>query len=282
LSIDDLSMREEIRLPALGRHRLEAGTLWHRLQTHVAFRTFDDRDPFGLFRGGAVWLGGVFPERLDHSRSITRGGAWIEDRVQLASAVNLVPGLRWDWSGLNGGASVSPRLNAVVALNAATRLTGAAGLYTQSPGYEKLLEADHFTDLTAAGRLDLGPGRATHAIAGVDRDTAPGVLGRVEVYYQRFTDLIVGRLESKDERLARLARYDFPTSLQSTFPIATLITTCPRTTAADTPTGSTSRSRARTVRHTRVSRVGSRTPSRRPSRTSTDAACPSATTDGTR
>jgi hypothetical protein len=71
LAIDDLSLREEIRLPALGRHRLEVGTEWHRLQTHVAFRTFDDRDPFGLFRGGAVWLGGVFPERIDHSRSTT-------------------------------------------------------------------------------------------------------------------------------------------------------------------------------------------------------------------
>jgi TonB dependent receptor/TonB-dependent Receptor Plug Domain len=227
LSIDDLSVREEIRLPALGRHRLEAGTEWHRLQTHVAFRTFDDRDPFGLFRGGAVWLGGVFPERLDHSRSTTRGGAWIEDRVQLSSAVTLVPGLRWDWSGLNGRASVSPRLSGVVALNAATRLTGATGLYTQSPGYEKLLQADHFTDLTAAGRLDLRPERATHAVVGVDRDIAPGVLGRVEVYYKRFTDLIVGRLETEDERLARLARYDFPASLQSTLPIAALITSVP-------------------------------------------------------
>ena len=53
LSIDDLSLREEIRLPAIGRHQLEAGTEWHRLRTHVAFTTFDDHDPFGLFRGGA-------------------------------------------------------------------------------------------------------------------------------------------------------------------------------------------------------------------------------------
>ena len=49
----------------LGRHRLEAGTEWHRLRTHVAFTTFDDLDPFGLFRGGSVWLGGVFPEHVD-------------------------------------------------------------------------------------------------------------------------------------------------------------------------------------------------------------------------
>ena len=227
LAIRDASVREEIRLPPLGRHRLETGTEWHRLRTHVTFATTDDRDPFGLLRGGALWLGGVFPERLDHERSTTRGGAWIEDRAQLSPSVTLVPGLRWDWSGLNGRASLSPRLRAVVALNATTRLTAATGLYTQSPGYEKLLQADHFTDLTAAGRLDLRPERATHAIAGLDRDVAPGVLGRVEVYYKGFHDLIVGRLETEDERLARLARYAFPRDLQSALPTAPLITSVP-------------------------------------------------------
>jgi hypothetical protein len=227
LSIDDLSLREEIRLPRIGRHGLDAGTEWHRLRTHVAFRTTDERDPFGLFRGGSVWLGGVFPERIDHARSTTRGGAWIEDRAELGSFITLVPGLRWDWSGLNGRASLSPRLSAAVALNATTRLTAATGLYTQSPGYEKLLQADHFTDLTAAGRLDLRPERATHAIIGLDRDLAPGLLGRVELYYKRFSDLIVGRLETEDERLARLARYDFPRVLQVLLPTAPMITSVP-------------------------------------------------------
>jgi hypothetical protein len=226
LSIDDLSLRQEIRFPKIGRHRLEAGTEWHRLRTHVAFTTDDDLDPFGLLRGGSLWLGGVFPDRVDHARSTTRGGAWIEDRLQL-SPVTLVPGLRWDYSGLNGRASVSPRLNAVVMLNAATRLTAATGRYTQSPGYEKLLQADHFTDLTAAGRLELRPERATHALVGVDRDIAPGLLGRVEVYYKGFSDLIAGRLETEDERLARLARYDFPPALRSMLPTAPLITSVP-------------------------------------------------------
>src|SRR6185295_5075036 len=46
LSIDDLSLREEIRLPRIGRHGLDAGTEWHRLRTHVAFTTTDERDPF--------------------------------------------------------------------------------------------------------------------------------------------------------------------------------------------------------------------------------------------
>src|SRR6185295_16831668 len=86
---------------------------------------------------------------------------------------------------------------------------------------------DHFTDLTAAGRLDLGSERATHVLVGVDRDIAPGLLGRVELYYKGFSDLIVGRLETEDERLARLARYDFPPALQSTLPTAPLITSVP-------------------------------------------------------
>ena len=169
----------------------------------------------------------MFPKRADDTRSTARGGAWLEDRVQLSPSVTLVPGLRWDWSGLNGRASLSPRLKAVFAMNTATRLTAATGLYTQSPGYEKLLQADHFTDLTAAGRLDLRPERATHVVVGVDRDVAPNLLGRVEVYYKGFSDLIVGRLETEDERLARLARYDFPAALQSRLPAAPLITSVP-------------------------------------------------------
>ena len=113
------------------------------------------------------------------------------------------------------------------ALNPATRLTAATGLYTQSPGYEKLLQGDHFTDLTAAGRLDLRSERATHVIAGVERDFAHGLLGRVEMYYKGFSDLIVGRLETEDERVARVAHYSFPPSLQSSVPKEALITSVP-------------------------------------------------------
>jgi hypothetical protein len=227
LAIDDLSIREALTLPQLGRHQLAIGTEWHRLQTHVAFNSFDDRDPFGLFRGGAVWLGILVPPVVNDSRSTTRGGVWAEDRVKLSQSITLVPGLRWDWSGVNGRASVSPRLSTAVALNPATRLTAAAGLYTQSPGYEKLLQADHFTDLSAAGHQDLRPERASHVLGGVEHDFAHGVLGRVETYYKGFSDLIVGRIETEAERAARVARYAFPPALQSSVPTAAMITSVP-------------------------------------------------------
>ena len=226
LSIDDLSLREEVGFPPMGAHQLEAGTEWHQLGTHVSFTTLDDRDPFGFFRGGAVWLGGVFPEHVDDSRTSLRGGAWVEDRIKLGSTFTVVPGLRWDWSGLTGDATVSPRLSAVMALNSATRLTAAGGLFTQGPGYEKLLEADHFADLTQSERLDLRPERASHLIVGVDRDIG-GLQARVETYYKGFSDLIAGRVETEEERLARVARYDFPASLASSVPTAPLITAVP-------------------------------------------------------
>jgi len=219
-------LREEVRFAPLGRHQLEAGTEWHQLGTRVSFTTFDDRDPFGFFRGGAFWLGGVFPSHADDSRTTTRGGAWVEDRFQIGSTFTLVPGLRWDWSGLTGDASVSPRLSAVMALNSATRLTAAGGLFTQSPGYEKVLQADHFTDLTGSALVDLRPERATHVIVGLDRDLG-GMQARVETYYKSFSDLIAGRLETEDERMARVARYDFPASLASSVPTAPLITSVP-------------------------------------------------------
>jgi outer membrane receptor for ferrienterochelin and colicin len=226
LSIDDLSLREEVRFPSLGQHQLEAGTEWHQLGTRVSFTTFDDRDPFGFFRGGAFWLGGVFPSHADDSRSTVRGGAWVEDRFKLGSNITLVPGLRWDWSGLTKDASISPRLSAVMAINGATRLTAAGGLFTQSPGYEKVLQADHFTDLTGSDPTDLRPERATHVIVGVDRDLG-GMQARVETYYKGFSDLIAGRLETEEERVARLARYDFPSSLASSLPSAALMTSVP-------------------------------------------------------
>ena len=47
------------------------------------------------------------------------------------------------------------------------------------------------------------------------------------MYYKGFSDLIVGRLETEDERVARVAQYSFPPSLQSSVPTAALITSVP-------------------------------------------------------
>ncbi len=50
---------------------------------------------------------------------------------------------------------------------------------------------------------------------------------RVEGYYKHFNDLLIGRLETAAERVARVSRYDFPLSLASNIPTDPIITTVP-------------------------------------------------------
>jgi len=141
--------------------------------------------------------------------------------------VTLEPGLRFDRSGVNDRATLSPRLRATVRLGDRTRLLAGGGVFTQSPGYEKLIQSDYFLDLSGSGTLDLGHERALHAVMGLERDLAPGILARVEGYWKRFDDLIVGRLETETERSARVALYDFPAALRGDIPAAAQITTTP-------------------------------------------------------
>ena len=173
-------------------------------------------------RGGAA-----LPGALDSALSGTRGGVWIQDRYAPSPRFSLEPGLRLDWSTVNGAATVSPRLAATVALGRAGRLRAAGGLYTQSPGYEKLIQSDYFLDLSPARVAGLEHERATHVVVGYERDLGAGVLARVEAYHKAFDDLIVGRLETADERRRRLAQYDFPAAIQASIPAAATITSLP-------------------------------------------------------
>ena len=138
----------------------------------------------------------------------------------------LQPGLRLDRSSLTGQTTLSPRLRGTVNLGHALRLDGALGVHTQSPGYEKVLQSDYFIDLSSASASTLEAERAVHAVAGLQREFR-GLSARVDAYYKRFSDLIVGQLETEEERMARLAGYDVPASLWASVPSSAQITTSP-------------------------------------------------------
>ena len=225
VSVRDLSLRQDTAL-LRGRHALEAGFELHRLRTGLSFVISGDRNP-NESNGSSVRGGAGLPEALDSSLASTRGGAWLQDRIQATPDLTLEPGLRLDWSDVNRRTSVSPRLAASLRLDAFTRLRAAGGVYTQSPGYEKLLLSDFLIDLTATPALDLQSERAVHAVLGLERDLSAGLTVRVEGYYKRFDRLIVGALETDEEREARLDAYDFPAALQSSLPVAPLVTSRP-------------------------------------------------------
>jgi hypothetical protein len=224
--VRDLAVRQELRYQAGPRHLVEVGAEVHALQTRTAFRITGDRNPFAA-NGSSQQGGAGLPDALDSVLDSTRTGAWVEDRFEAGSGLLLEPGLRYDWSGVNGRSTVSPRLAATLRLGTATRLRAGFGLFTQSPGYEKLVQSDYFLDLSSTGRVDLDHARATHALLGIERDLGAGVTVRLEGYYKSFRDLIVGRLETEEERQARIARYDFPAELESSIPVAPQITTFP-------------------------------------------------------
>ena len=78
-----------------------------------------------------------------------------------------------------------------------------------------------------AEALGLRSERAWHGVVGVERHLPAGVVARVEGYYKRFRDLLIGRLETDAEASARAANYDFPSALAWSVPSAPQVTSVP-------------------------------------------------------
>ena len=225
LGVKDLSFRQELAW-AFGPHVLETGMEAHRLTTAQRFEITGDRNPVAA-NGSSVQGGAGLPDLLVSAKTATRGGTWLQDTWQAASMLSLQTGLRLDHAGLTGETLLSPRVSATFAPDAVTRIIGAAGRYTQSPGYEKLAQSDYVLDFTSPEVRDLRSERAFQASLGIERELGAGLTVKVEGYYKRFTDVLIGRLEPETERLARVARYDFPAALQANIPVLPLITTIP-------------------------------------------------------
>ncbi|MCC7125653.1 MAG: TonB-dependent receptor [Acidobacteria bacterium] len=224
VNVRDIAVRNETTVQASTAHLIETGFESHSLKTDWGSTIAGDRDNQP---GGTGVVGAGLPSALDSSRSAWRAAAWLTDRWTLAPRLRVEPGLRVDWSGVADEVTASPRLAVVADISSALRLRVAGGLFTQSPGYEKLLQSDYFVDLSDANGRRLRSERAWHALAGVERTFSGGLMTRVEGYYKRFDRLIVGRLETADELAARIGTYDFPLELADQRPTAPLVTSTP-------------------------------------------------------
>ena len=226
ISVRDVSVRQELEVQTSPEHLVSAGLELHRLHSGVAFTITGDRNETEA-NGSSLLGGSGLPDELESSLVGTRGGLWIQDTYTPSSRVSVEPGLRVDWSTVNGGVTVSPRVAASYVLGGGARMRAAFGLYTQSPGYEKLIQSDYFIDLSAARELKLLHERATHLVVGVEQDLGTDLTARVEGYYKWFDDLLIGRLETEAERRDRISQYEFPQDLEDSIPTAPLITSNP-------------------------------------------------------
>jgi hypothetical protein len=226
MAVRDLSLRQEVAFQPRDAHLLEGGLELHGLATTVRFTAPGDRNPLEA-NGSSVRGGAGLPGALDSRRSAARGGAWLQDRWIATPALTLEPGLRLDWSGTSGAAVLGPRFLATWRAADHTRLRLALGFHAQSVGYEKLIQADYFVDLTDPRSVPLHHERSRQVVLGLERDLGPAFTARVELFHKRFDRLVVGRLESEIERAARLATYDFPAALAGEVPRERIITTTP-------------------------------------------------------
>ena len=223
-ALRDLSLRQEFGIQLGDRHFVETGFELHGLDASLNQRIRGPRNESEA-NPSSIQGGSALPDLLVSEHSGLRGGAWLQDAIRLSDRFTVEPGLRFEWSTLNGGSTLSPRFAAAWDFGNGIEARAAGGAYTQSPGWEKLTSSDYFLDLNAIG--DLAYERAHHAVVGLEKAFPNGTRLRVEGYWKRFDDLLVGRLETETERRARLAEYDFPQHLASSLPTAAQITINP-------------------------------------------------------
>lgn len=218
----DLSLRNDWSFALSPTNLLEAGFEAHRLRTGATYniqgeRNLSEANPSSN-RGGAA-----LPDAYDEQVPSNRWGAWVQNRMTMGKRLSAEAGLRLSRSSITGNVEVEPRLSLLLRGSDTWRWRAAYGSHSQSPGIEKLLQSDYFLDLSTLG---LRNERSRHGTVGFEKDF-PSVSLKAEGYYKNFSDLIVGALETDAELAARLARYDFPASLQSSIPTEKFITTTP-------------------------------------------------------
>src|SRR6185503_18376383 len=214
-------LRQEfsVQAGAGSRHLFETGFDVHALRTGWGWNIGADMTPplSAAMRFGVTGDPGPISPRIGvglplisrSTRDTTRAAVWFQDRYQPRAGVRLEPGLRIDHSGLAGETIASPRLGVRLDLTPRTRLRFAIGRYTQSPGYEKLLQSEYFVDLTSVDSGQIKSEQSLHVIGAIERALTSSVTARVEAYVKTFDRMIVGRLETPAETAARVAPYAF-------------------------------------------------------------------------
>ncbi len=225
VTVHDVAVRQELVFKPSPRHFMDLGVDLHRLDTRWAWNVSGDRSQHQAI-GSSVRLGGTLPAQLDSSVDSYRVGGWLQDRWQVTPRVVIQPGVRVDRSGLAQRATLSPRL--AVALDVEpVRIDGSVRVHTQAPGYEKMTHADYFVDLSNARASKLRAERSLQATLGVERPVGRDWRLRTDVYYKQLSHLLVGRLETEEARLARLATYDVPAELRAYVPGGAQVTVAP-------------------------------------------------------
>ena len=170
-------------------HKTEIGGGIDLLKTDLEFKLDLDERLKAIFQSNPNF--NAISEGFIEGKDYLRGNLYAQDRLKLSEILFVQIGTRFDYFAINNKVYLSPRLNLSYAIDKITTVRAGTGLYYQSPGYEKLFDAQVFYDLSkeTASRLDAE--RSIHYVLGVERWFTNEVFGRFETYYKDFSNLIV-------------------------------------------------------------------------------------------
>jgi hypothetical protein len=237
--VRDATLREDLGCHLGDHHLISLGGEIHAQRTDLQYQLDpeSDRNP-RVGNPTDVRGGSAAPDTFLTKRPSTRGALYVQDEWSPFERLRVTAGLRGDYSTVNRESDLSARTSTSYLGPAGVTLRGAIGMFTQTPGYEKFLDEDYFIRLDQPGPLDVTNERATHYILSAERPLGTAWRAQLEGYVKRFDDLIVGRLETEEERRFRLSRYaNFPFDLRSEIPQEPQITAFPVNGASGTARG---------------------------------------------
>ncbi len=166
------------------------------------------------------------PENFENGVDYIRPAMYLQDNIRVLKDLNVQAGIRTDYFAILDKTYIAPRLSASYAISPLSTLRAAWGHYYQSPGYEKLFDAQVFLDLTNNNVQALKAEKATHYVLGFEQMLTQEWQFKAEVYYKDFSDLILPKQVQgtvwKVERIPGLADSVYRTRQGWSDPIATI------------------------------------------------------------
>lgn len=170
-------------------HKTEIGAGIDILRTDLSF-TLDLDERLRAIVQNNPNFSAISNGQLD-GKDYYRANVYAQDRLKISDKLYTQYGLRMDYFAINKKAYLSPRINLSYAIDKVTTIRAGTGIYYQSPGYEKLIDAQIFFDLTEDKAKNLEAERSLHYILGAERWLSNDLLVKFETYYKKFTNLIV-------------------------------------------------------------------------------------------
>lgn len=170
-------------------YELNAGVGVDFMKTILAFEFDLDPELRNFFNSNRN-IRAVFDD-LNDEKIYKRYRAWIQNKFKFGERFIFQPGLRYDFYDILNKGYIAPRVSFSYLIDDLTTIRTAWGMYYQSPGYEKLRDANQFLNFDKEFTNDLEAERSTHYVLSLERWLTSEWKVKLEGYYKNFSDLII-------------------------------------------------------------------------------------------